>query len=223
MRTLTFYILRAICALGVGFLLASNPTEMTTLLIQIIGGLFVLSGLVAFIGYFTSSFQMRRARQRLAALADVAASDIRLPSPSTVSLVVGVGSVALGALLILQPVLFIHILMYVLGALLVLLGFYQLVVLVGYRRVAPLSFSLFVMPVLVATAGVVVVCYPMQTASMPFIILGVAYILYGVTEFFYGLRLHRFQRLLEQQPLPQVTELTEADVEELDSVPNPQP
>ena len=49
---LTRAILRSLCALLVGFLLVSNPTEMTVLLVQIIGGLFVLSGVLAFIGFF---------------------------------------------------------------------------------------------------------------------------------------------------------------------------
>ena len=214
MRLLTIFILRAVCALAVGILLVSNPTEMTALLVQIIGGLFVLSGLIAIIGYFTTNYRTKRARQRIAALADVESANIRIPSPSTISLVVGVGSMALGVFLFLQPSLFIHILMFVLGGLLVLLGFYQLVALIGARRVAPLAFSLFVMPVLVAAAGVLVVCYPMETASLPFLILGVAYILYGVTEFFYGLRLYRFQRQVNAQQA-ELQNVTEVQAEEI--------
>ena len=212
MRLLTSFILRAVCALAVGILLVSNPTEMTALLVQIIGGLFVLSGLIAFFGYFTTNYRTKRARRRIAALADADSANIRIPSPSTISLVVGIGSMALGVFLILQPTLFIHILMYVLGGLLVLLGFYQLVSLISFRHMAPLAFSLFVMPVLVAAAGVVVVCHPMEAAALPFIILGIAFILYGITEFVYGIRLYRFQRLLESQPLPDATEATDATI-----------
>ena len=212
MRLFSTFILRAVCALAVGFLLVSNPTEMTSVLVQIIGGLFVLSGLIAFIGYFTTNYRTKRARQRIAALADVESANIRIPSPSTISLVVGLGSMALGVFLILQPTMFIHILMYVLGALLVLLGFYQLVSLISFRHMAPLAFSLFVMPVLVAAAGLLVVFHPMEAAALPFIILGVAFILYGVTEFFYGLRIYRFQRLFESQPLPEATVVTDAIV-----------
>lgn len=222
MRLLILYILRAVCALAVGFLLVCNPSAMTSLLVQIIGGLFVLSGLMAFVGYFTSTYRTKRARQRLSALADVSAAEIRIPSPSTISLVVGIGSMALGVFLMLQPTLFIHILMYVLGGLLVLLAFYQWVALIAARRMAPLSISLFLMPLLIAAAGVLVVCHPMQTASLPFVILGVAYLLYGVTEFFYGLRIYRFQRLvdtqvaIEQETMPTtVTTVTEAEAQEL--------
>ena len=214
MRLLTTYILRALCALAVGFLLVSNPTEMTAVLVQIIGGLFILSGIIAFIGYFITRFRTHQARQRLAALADVSAAEIHIPSPSTISLIVGVGSVALGVFLILNPSLFIHILMYVLGALLVLLGFYQLTTLIVARRVAPLSFSLFVLPVLVAAAGVFVVCKPLQAAALPFVILGVAYILYGVTELFYGLRLYRFQRQWEADQAA-IQDVKEAQAEDI--------
>ena len=56
MRLLS-YILRALCAVAVGFLLVSNPSTMADLLIQVVGGLFGLLGLGTIVGYFTSRRQ----------------------------------------------------------------------------------------------------------------------------------------------------------------------
>jgi len=212
MRILSSYIFRAVCAMLVGFLIASNPTDMTTLLVQIIGGLFVLSGLAAFFSYFIGKYRASLTRQRLAQVADL--ESVYIPSPSNVGIVVGVGSIAFGAFLMVKPELFVNILMYVLGGLLVLIGIYQIVSLIIFRRVAPLSVVLFLLPLLIIAAGVLVVCYPMETAALPFTILGVAYIYYGITEFIYGIRLHRYQKRFEQesQVLPNIAE---AEAEEI--------
>ena len=220
MRLPTNYIFRSLCALLVGFLLVSNPSTMTSLIVQIIGGLFAVSGILAFIGYFISSHRTRKTRERIAALA--ASDDLYVPAPSTINLVAGVASVALGAVLIIWPDLFINILMYVLGALLVLIGFYQLMSLINFRRIAPLSFALFLMPVLIIAAGIVIILYPMQTAALSFTILGIAYICYGVTEFFYGLRLHRFQKQYDEN-LTQLQNIEDAVFEEVNDVPTAQP
>ena len=52
MKIVNSYIFRAVCALLIGLLLVSNPERMTGLLVQVIGGLFLVSGLVSLINYF---------------------------------------------------------------------------------------------------------------------------------------------------------------------------
>ena len=52
MKVVNSYIFRAVCALVIGILLIANPEKMTALLVQIIGGLFLVSGLVSVINYF---------------------------------------------------------------------------------------------------------------------------------------------------------------------------
>lgn len=191
-------IFRALCALLIGFLLVSNPTKMTVLLVQIIGGLFAVSGLLAIIGYFTA-----RIRQ----------SGFRPVFP-----IVGVGSLAFGAVLLLLPDKFVDFLMYVMGGLLVLIGIGQIANLINYRKFSPLSWSLFVLPLLLAAAGVLVIVYPIEAASVPFTILGVAYIIYGVGEFLLGIRFYRHRRLYDaaQKDLLDVPEAEVVEVIEED-------
>lgn len=229
---LTRSILRALCALLVGFLLVSNPTDMTVLLVQIIGGLFALSGVLSIVSYFIRQQSQRRAERKaarkaalaaegnaaggagaVAADADNAAAAPVRPTPlAPLFPVVGVGSLAFGAFLLCFPVQFVSYLMYVLGGLLVLIGVWQVVALIRYRAVAPIGWTLFVLPLLIVAAGVVVICFPMQTASVPFTLLGIGYILYGVAEFFYGVRFYHFRRLVmaEQQRLEEIAQAEEA-------------
>ena len=174
---LTRAILRALCALLVGFLLISNPTDMTVLIVQIIGGLFALSGLIAIVGYFTS-----RAKS----------SGFRPVFP-----VVGIGSLAFGVCLFVWPSQFVSILMYVLGGLLTIIGTWQIYNLIGNRKFAPITWSLFVLPLMIVAAGVFVIINPIEGASIPFIILGSAFIVYGVCEFLLGIRFYRYHRLFE--------------------------
>ena len=175
---LTRAIFRALCALLVGFLLISNPTEMTVLLVQIIGGLFAFSGLLAFISYFT---------------AKVRATGFRPVFP-----IVGIGSLAFGVFLLIWPAQFVSILMYVLGILLCIIGLGQIISLINNRRYAPLTWSLFVLPLLITALGLIVLIYPMETASLPFTILGAAYIIYGIGEFIFGIRFYRHRRRYEK-------------------------
>lgn len=180
MRLLS-YILRALCAVAVGFLLVSNPSSMANLLIQIVGGLFAFSGLMAFIGYFSA--KMNRG------------SALRPVFPF-----VGIGSLAFGAVLMCWPAQFKEIFMYVLGALLVIVGLSQMWSLFRNRSVAPISFSLFIIPLLVVVgAGVMILRFPAESASLPLTVFGVIFIFYGVSEFFLGLRLWRWQKAYDAQ------------------------
>lgn len=191
MKILSSYIFRALCAMLIGFLLVSNPEQMTTLLVQVIGGLFTLSGVMAIIGYFVSNHQHRnRVRKALETGAEAPTQSGLVPMFP----VVGIGSLAFGIFLLLMPVQFVNILMYVLGVLLILAGFMQCWSLIRYRRMVPLTWSVFVLPLLILGAGIYVVCQPQEGASIPFTILGIACICYGVTEFFNGMRLHRYQK-----------------------------
>lgn len=190
------YILRSLCAIAVGFLLVSRPTSIADLLIQVVGGLFTLSGLAAIFSYFTNRASNHSALRPVFPFA-------------------GLGSLAFGTVLIVWPTQFKEIFMYVVGGLLVVFGLSQVWSLVKNRRVAPLSFSLFMLPLLVViAAGVMIVLYPTESASLPFTVFGIIAIFYGVNEFFLGIRLWRFQRLYDAQ-FTEAVEVTDTDADEV--------
>ena len=214
MRTLSFFVLRALCALFVGFLLVCNPTEMSALLVQIIGGMFVLSGIVVFIGYFVGRYRARRTREQLAAMGQLSTTPLYIPSPSSINLFVGIGAAALGIVLLLSPTTFIQILMYVLGGLLILVGLAQGLTFFNTRQLVPFSFALLLLPLLEIGAGLFTILKPQLANQIAFTILGIAYLCYGVTEFVFGIQLHNAQKRLEDQVRYMEEQIPEAVVVE---------
>ena len=214
---LTRYIFRSLCALLVGFLLVSNPTDMTVVLVQVIGGLFILSGVLAFIGYFNTKRQLRQVAQLAAEQGAVVDEGAPLLPMFPV---VGLGSVLLGVMLLVWPAQFVSILMYVLGGLLVLIGIAQISALIRYRQVAPTSWTSYILPLAIIAAGIFVIAKPLEAASIPFTILGIAYIAYGVSEFFIGIRLYRIKKAIakEQQRIEEQTVVEEMKAEAEEAV-----
>ena len=90
-----------------------------------------------------------------------------------------------------MPGFFIGILMYVLGALLVLGGVNQLVGFLSVRSYVHVPAGMYVLPLLILAAGVVVLFNPFEAAEVPFIFLGASAVVYSLTDLF---RLIRFRR-----------------------------
>lgn len=179
MKTILPPLVRALCSFAIGGLLVSNPQSMTSMIVQIIGGIFIFSGLMP-----TLSFWMPNSQEQ----------SIRPFFP-----VVGIGSIMLGLLLLLKPTIFVTALMYVLGIFIVAAGGNQLRTLISARRVAPLNWWVFVWPVVLIAVGVFILCQPMRSASLPFLILGIACIGYGFSDLFYTLRLMYYRRQKEKE------------------------
>ena len=78
--------------------------------------------------------------------------------------------------------------MYVLGVVLVFAGISQIINLMNFRTWAQVSMGYFVFPVLILVAGMVVLLNPFAVASIPFIILGVSCMVYGITDIINNLR-----------------------------------
>ena len=194
MKIVNSYIFRAVCALLIGLLLVSNPERMTGLLVQVIGGLFLISGLVSLINYFIIRY-----------------SD-KVPVKPVFPMV-GLGSLLFGVFLGFFPGLFITYLMYIFGFLMVVAGINQ-----AYTKDHPISnlpadFEIFgaqrlggVIPnavlfftLLITALGVFVLFNPLESASVPFILLGVSFMLYGVSELINGVRWRKYSRMQQQK------------------------
>lgn len=175
MKSISSYLLRSLCTLMVGLLLILNP-DTPILLIQVIAALFALSGLYAIITNIIARFNRN--------------AEIRPSFP-----IVGIGSLLFGVILGLYPEKFLQVLMYLLGAMILLLGVGQLIAVFHYRRLAPLKWSVFVIPVLLILAGIFVLVYYHEAAALPFTILGVCCIFNGLSDLFYGLRLRHYESM----------------------------
>jgi len=163
---------------------------MTSLLVQIIGGIFIVTGVLSTLNYWMPGGETQ---------------SIRPVFP-----VVGLGSIMLGLLLLLKPALFVTGLMYLLGIFLIAGGAAQLASLISSRKVAPLRWWVFIWPIIMLCVGALILFKPMQSASLPFFILGVACIGYGLSDLFYALRLLYYQHkknkeYVDFEPVPEET------------------
>ena len=137
---MNYSIIRCICALVIGVLLVAWPEAAILYLVITIGVLFLVPGLFSLSGYLIRGKQ----------------DGSRFP-------IAGLGSLLFGLWLMIMPAFFVGILMYVLGAVLVLAG-----------------------------------------AAVPFIILGVSSIVYGLSDL---INIIRF-RQKKEPGMPEIEDIT---------------
>lgn len=161
-----FAILRAVIALVIGFLLALNPETATCIIVVLIGILFLLFGIVSVIYNIKAVKSIERFSE-----------DRQLQFPIT-----SVGCILFGLVLSLMPSAFLKISMFILGAFLVLAGAFQIVSfrLCSQKVHTPMPF--YVISALVMLAGIFIFINPIESASLPAIVLGTSFIVYGVME-----------------------------------------
>lgn len=164
---MNYSIIRCICALVIGVLLVAWPEAAILYLVITIGVLFLVPGLFSLSGYLIRGKQ----------------DGSRFP-------IAGLGSLLFGLWLMIMPAFFVGILMYVLGAVLVLAGISQIVNLSAARSWTVVPGGFFVIPVLVLIAGI--------------IILGVSSIVYGLSDL---INIIRF-RQKKEPGMPEIEDIT---------------
>ena len=171
MKLFSYSVMCSLCALIMGILLVMWPEAAVIYLVITVGVLFLLPGLYGIFAYLASRRGVEDGRA--------------FP-------IVALGSALLGVWLIIMPAFFVSILMYVLGALLVLGGIGQLMNFISARKLTGSVPGIFyVVPVLVLLAGVLILVNPFEAAKVPFIVLGVSSMVYGLTDLF---RIIRYRR-----------------------------
>lgn len=162
MRFINGSIFRSVSAILLGFILVVWPEAAIIYIVMTIGALFILPGLMATVSYFLHP-------------KDESGKRPLFPIEAA-------GSILFGAWLMVTPGFFVNILMYVLGALLVIAGLHQLVFLIRARGWTPVPFGFYLMPVLILATGVMILAYPFGMAANTFVIFGIASLFYGVCE-----------------------------------------
>ncbi|MBQ8520849.1 MAG: DUF308 domain-containing protein [Bacteroides sp.] len=188
MRTMNHSIVRSICAVLVGVLLVAWSDAAAVYLVIAVGAMFLLPGIVAVVTYLLKG------------------RNAGMPFP-----LVSVGSALFGLWLMIMPVFFVSILMYVLGAVLMFAGVSQLVNLVSARRWTQVPAGYYVVPVLILAAGLVVLLNPFAAASVPFMIVGVSCIVYGVSSLVNQIRFRKeeVKPVIEEAEIVDVTPIEE--------------
>lgn len=169
------FIFRALSSILVGLLLALNPERMTVALVLVIGILFALSGCFSLINYWIA----------------VKSKDVTYKPAFPI---VGLGSFLFGVFMSSFPDLFIKYLMFVLGIFVILAGANQIFTFVKFRKMIYTPWYLYVFSLMVLGMGLLILLKPMETASLPFLILGYTSIFYGIAELVNGVRIKRAQK-----------------------------
>lgn len=160
---ITIGMLRGITALLIGGLLVFWSQSAVTYLIMAIGCLFLIPGLLSLLAYLrnTSSEGTRR---------------FGWPQ------MLGVGSILFGLCLIVSPVFFEKSLMYALGIILSYAGLSEIIQLTAARQWVRVPGGFYVTPVLVMLLGIFILFNPIESANLPFIILGIGCMVYGLSD-----------------------------------------
>ena len=160
---ITMAMLRGIAALLIGILLVFWSQNAVTYLIMAVGCLFLIPGLLSLLAYF------------------------RQTSPEGNrsfgwSQVLGIGSILFGLCLIVSPVFFEKSLMYALGIILSYAGLSEIIQLTVARQWTRVPAGFYVTPVLVMLVGIFILFNPIESANVPFIILGIGCMVYGLSD-----------------------------------------
>lgn len=162
MKSLNGSVLRCIFAIILGLVLVLWPEVAVTYLVITIGICFIIPGIFSLLNYFT--------REKVEG------------EPGPMFPIDGAGSILFGAWLVIMPHFFVSILMYILGALLVIAGAQQIYSLVSARKWSVVPYGFYVIPALILITGIMILAYPFGAAANTFVIFGVACLIYGLSE-----------------------------------------
>ena len=175
MKIITSPLFRAIIAVAIGILLVKN-TDTTLKVITIVTGImFLISGAIACTAYYNDRLRRKQTPPT---------PDVERSSTSELFIVpiVGLGSLIFGFLMALKPMEFNRLLMYVLAGVILLAAINQLAALISANKVIRIPGWLWICPVLLFLAGLFIMVKPLEAEKTMFLILGIALIVFGVTE-----------------------------------------
>lgn len=190
-------VYRSILAIILGIVLVVWPGTALRYIIMLIGVLFLITGLIAFI---MSNRKREDHRKSLIPFS-------------------GIGSMALGLLLLCLPSTFATIFMFILGFILVIGAVGQFVTLAAARQFGYVSPVSYLFPVLILIAGIVVLFDPFKSAESVFILFGITAIFYGVTDLLNQYSIRRMRKANEEKEkivkMDGVQDVEDAEYEEV--------
>ena len=194
MKVLQISAIRAIIVLVTGFLLVRYREETMTWMTITVGILFLLSGLVSCIAYYFEKEKV--AKKTATAEQQEGQEEENLKSPSFP--IAGVGSIALGIILAVMPNTFITWVVYILAALLILGAVNQFMNLARSRQYARVPVYMWLFPTVILAIAILLISKPIETAQLPLLVLGWAFMYYGVLEFILIIRMYLVRKSYEK-------------------------
>ena len=195
MKVLQISAIRAIIVLVTGFLLVRYREEPMTWMTITVGILFLLSGLVSCIAYYFEKEKVAKKTAK-AEQQEGQQEEENLKSPSFP--IAGVGSIALGIILAVMPNTFITWVVYILAALLILGAVNQFMNLARSRQYARVPVYMWLFPTVILAIAILLISKPIETAQLPLLVLGWAFMYYGVLEFILIIRMYLVRKSYEK-------------------------
>ena len=195
MKVLQISAIRAIIVLVTGFLLVKYREETMTWMTITVGVLFLLSGLVSCIAYYFEKEKVAKKTAK-AEQQDEQQEEENLKSPSFP--IAGIGSIVLGIILAVIPNTFMTGVVYILAALLILGAINQFMNLARSRQYARVPFYLWLFPTVILVVAILLISKPMEAAALPLLVIGWAFMYYGVLEFALIIRMYLVRRAFEK-------------------------
>ena len=195
MKVLQISAIRAIIVLVTGFLLVRYREETMTWMTITVGILFLLSGLVSCIAYYFEKEKVAKKTAK-AEQQEGQEEEENLKSPSFP--IAGVGSIALGIILAVMPNTFITWVVYILAALLILGAVNQFMNLARSRQYARVPVYMWLFPTVILATAILLISKPIETAQLPLLVLGWAFMYYGVLEFILIIRMYLVRKSYEK-------------------------
>ncbi len=160
-----------------------------------VGVLFLLSGLVSCIAYYFEKEKVAKKTAK-AEQQDGQQEEENLKSPSFP--IAGIGSIVLGIILAVIPNTFMTGVVYILAALLILGAINQFMNLARSRQYARVPFYLWLFPTVILVVAILLISKPMEAAALPLLVIGWAFMYYGVLEFALIIRMYLVRRAFEK-------------------------
>ena len=195
MKVLQISAIRAIIVLVTGFLLVRYREETMTWMTITVGILFLLSGLVSCIAYYFEKEKVAKKTAK-AEQQEGQQEEENLKSPSFP--IAGVGSIALGIILAVMPNTFITWVVYILAALLILGAVNQFMNLARSRQYARVPVYMWLFPTVILVVAILLISKPMEAAALPLLVIGWAFMYYGVLEFILIIRMYLVRKSYEK-------------------------
>ena len=160
-----------------------------------VGILFLLFGLISCIAYYFEKEKVAKKTAK-AEQQEGQQEEENLKSPSFP--IAGVGSIALGIILAVMPNTFITWVVYILAALLILGAVNQFMNLARSRQYARVPVYMWLFPTIILAVAILLISKPIETAQLPLLVLGWAFMYYGVLEFALIIRMYFVRRAYEK-------------------------
>ena len=157
---------RSLITAAIGILLLALREQAMPFIVMCLGVLFMLPGI-----FTLALFLIPKLRRNSTS----GSSAVIIP-------IMAIGSLMLGLWMFLQPSFFVTIIMWILGAVMIIMGGTQIVSLLMAKKRVKVSLFLFFLPLLILLTGAIVLLNPFEAASVPFVILGVGAIVTALSD-----------------------------------------